>query len=71
MYIFTAGLTWVFTSWLIDWCWSWTPEWLKPKPHAEKISSVKKYIGELHEELSLLGEAIALQKKISEFKSKK
>ncbi len=46
------------------------PEFLKEKTHEEKKSSIRKYIGELHEEISLYAEAIELQNKIRKFKSK-
>lgn len=48
----------------------WLPNFLKTPTHEEKKSSIKKYIGELHEELALYWEAMELQRKIKEFKSK-
>ena len=47
------------------------PEFLRTPTHEEKKSSIKKYIGELHEELALYWEAMWLQKKIRDFQSKK
>lgn len=47
-----------------------TPDFLKEKTPEQKKAWLKKYIWDLHEELSLLWEAYALQKKISEFRSK-
>lgn len=47
------------------------PEFLRTPTHEEKKSSIKKYIGELHEELALYWEAMWLQQKIRDFQSKK
>lgn len=48
-----------------------TPDFLKPRTHEEKKTWIRKYIGELHEELALYWEAMELEKKIREYKSKK
>ena len=42
----------------------------KMPTHEEKVHWIKKYVWELHEELKLYAEAMELQKKVNEFKSK-
>ena len=56
--------------WICSYWYQENPEWLKDKPHIEKVTGMKKYIWELHEELQLYWEAMELEKKIREFKNK-
>ena len=58
-------------TWICIYLYSENPDWLKSKPHEEKITWIRKYIWELHEELKLYWEAMDLQKRINEFKKQK
>lgn len=52
---------WISIGVMSDW-------FLKSVPREEKVQWVKKYIGELHEELKLYAEAVELQRKVNDFK---
>lgn len=53
-------------------CWVLSDRWFfKKETKIEKETKLKKYIGELNEEIELYNEAKALEKKIVELQNKK